>query len=89
MFEPCEGGPLTGAAPDESQLSDNAGKLAVGSAGTQVKSRFGASFLVGSESNVWQSGLRAAGHNPSLGQLQEDTSGSWQCRNAGKVKVWS
>ena len=38
------GGPLTGAAPDESQLSDNAGKLAVGSAGTQVKSRFGASF---------------------------------------------
>ena len=35
---------MTGAAPDESQLSDNAGKLAVGSAGMQVKSRFGASF---------------------------------------------
>ena len=34
------GGPLTGAVPHESQLSDNAGKLAVGSAGTQGKARF-------------------------------------------------
>ena len=34
------GGPLTGAVPHESQLSHNAGKLAVGSAGTQGKARF-------------------------------------------------
>ena len=34
------GSPLTGAVPHESQLSDNAGKLAVGSAGTQGKARF-------------------------------------------------
>ena len=35
---------LTGAVPHESQLSDNAGKLAVGSAGTQGKAKFEASF---------------------------------------------
>ena len=41
--------------------------VAVGSTETQVKSRFGASFSFSSESNVWQSGLRAAGPiRPSL-----------------------
>ena len=34
------GSPLTGAVPHESQLSDNAGKLVVGNAGTQGKARF-------------------------------------------------
>ena len=38
------GGPLTGAVQHESQLQDDAGKLAVGSAGGQVKARFEASF---------------------------------------------
>ena len=81
----------------------NAGKVKVWS-----------SFLVGSERNVWHSGLRAAGPvRPSLpwcfspARRSLDSSwdrscaerkpapggheqgGSWQCRNAGKVKVWS
>jgi len=37
-------GPLTGAAQEESQLQEDTGKLAVGSAEEQAKSRFGASF---------------------------------------------
>ena len=44
VFEPCEGGPLTGAVQHKSQLQDDAGKLAVGRAGGQVKARFEASF---------------------------------------------
>ena len=38
------GGPLTGAVQHESQLQEDAGKLAVGSAGGQGKARFEASF---------------------------------------------
>ena len=64
--------------------------MAVGSAETQEKSRFGASFLVGSESDVWQSGVLhchgvlALRHGPwtpawteavqNESRLQEDTS---------------
>ena len=42
------GGPLTGAAQEESQLQEDTSKLAVGSAEEQAKSRFGASFC-----DVW------------------------------------
>ena len=81
----------------------NAGKVKVWS-----------SFLVGSESDVWQSGIRAAGlirpslpwcFSPATRSLDSsldrsgaerkpapgghEQGGSWQCRNAGKVKVWT
>ena len=104
----------TEAVQNESRPQEDTSKVAVGSAETQEKSRFGASFLVGSESDVWQSGIRAAGpirpslpwcFSPATRSLDSsldrsgaerkpapgghEQGGSWQCRNAGKVKVWS
>ena len=90
--------PLTGAVQDESQLQEDTSKLAVGSAEEQAKSR----FLITSEGDVWHSGLPAAGPiHPSLpwwfgaarGSFDRSCAGrklagSWQCRRAGKVKVW-
>ena len=52
--------------PDESHLQDAASNLEAGSAEQQVKARFADSFWR-SESNVWHSGLPAAGPiRPSL-----------------------
>ena len=104
----------TEAVQNESRPQEDTSKVAVGIAETQEKSRFGASFLVGSDSDVWQSGIRAAGpirpslpwcFSPATRSLDSslarsgaerkpapgghEQGGSWQCRNAGKVKVWS
>ena len=69
-----EEGPWTGAVQNESQLQEDTSKLAVGSAEGQAKSRFGGSFLCRTKA------IAAGGH---------EQVGSWQCRRAGKVKVWS
>ena len=60
----------TEAVQNESRLQEDTSRVAVGSAETQVKSRFG-----------------AAERKPAPGGHEQ--GGSWQCRNAGKVKVWS
>ena len=95
---------------DESQLQEDTGMLAVGSAERQAKSRFGA--IGSSESDVWHChyGLPAArpirpslpwcfgaatgsSHRSCAGRRPaargHEHAGSWQCRKAGKVKVWS
>ena len=100
---------------NESQLQEDTSRVAVGSAETQVKSRFGASFYSVQKVTFGSLGyIRAAGpirpslpwcFSPATGSLDSsldrscaerkpapgghEQGGSWQCRNAGKVKVWS
>ena len=90
VFEPYGGGSLDQSRAGRKPVVKHASKLAVGSAGTQVKSRFGASFQL-----VQKITFSSLGYGPQTQSVlrpapgKHEQGGSWQCRNAGKVKVWS
>ena len=80
VFWRCEKGPLTGAVQNENQLQE-LGHEQVGS----------------SRSVLHCHGVLALQDRPCTGAVQDEKAaareheqvGSWQCRRAGKVKVWS